>query len=257
MSHARTATIVVALLALGCPGDDGGSDSGDDSPGSTSSATGSTETSGDPGTDTSGDPTTPGSTSAADSSSTAGPADSTGSDGSTGGGLDGVVLQNDSWTPADAIEFQTWPNMQDCWASVFTADAGDYPFDIVGARAAIGGGGDGVVTLTAAVYSVDNQGTPDTELASTTFMVDSATTDLTEVDLSGLGLDPIDGGDFAIVMCHTRHMGAPTIAIDVDGSVDADRNWVFQQAMGEWVSSPDFFGIDGDFILRAVIAPQG
>jgi hypothetical protein len=167
-----------------------------------------------------------------------------------------VVLVNDGWTPTEAIEFQTWANQQDCWASVFTADAADYPFDIVGARVAIGGGGD-VVTFSAAVWTVDNQGTPDTELATTTFDVDGAIMDLTDVDLSGLGLATIDGGDFAIVMCHTEHMGSPSIAIDADGSVDAARNWVFQQAMGVWVPSPEFFGIDGDFILRAIIQPQG
>lgn len=178
------------------------------------------------------------------------------SSGDTGQPLAGDVLQNDSWTPADSLVWQTWANTNDCWASVFAADPAQYPFEIVGAIAAIGNG-DGVHTFEIAVWEVDNQGMPTAELGSRTVDIDGGTTSLTEIDLSGLGVPPVQNNDeFALVMCHTEHMGPPSIAIDADGTVDAGRNWVLQQAMGDWVPSPDFFGIDGDFILRAVIMPQ-
>jgi len=186
-----------------------------------------------------------------------GPGQESGSSGDTGPSLEGEVLQNDSWTPADSIVWQEWPNQEDCWASVFQADASQYPFEIVGAIAAIGDA-KGTFEFGIGVWAVDNMGMPETELASSSIAIDGATGDLTEIDFATLGLtlDPVEMGDFAIVMCHTEHMGQPTIAIDTDGTITEGNNWVFQQAMGEWVEAQDFFGIDGDFILRAVIQPQ-
>jgi hypothetical protein len=254
--HRLTLAIAI-LLVPGC-GDDGmpadGSGSGGASSGGASSGSGSSgPASSGAATDTSADSTgqPPGTSSGM--ATTGEPGESSGDSGQP---LDGDVLQNDSWTPADSLVWQTWPNTTDCWASVFAADAAQYPFDIVGAIVAIGNGA-GVFTFEVAVWEVDNMGMPTAELASRTIDIDGGTSSLTEIDLSGLGLAPIMGNDeFALVMCHTEHMGPPSIAIDADGTVDAGRNWVYQQAMGEWVPSPDFFGIDGDFILRAVIMPQ-
>ncbi len=216
--------------------------------GSTTASTGtpmptetSAESSGPPPSTTTA--TTTGET--ADSSSDSGPP------------LEGDVLQNDSWTTTDSLEWQTWPGMNDCWASVFEADPGQYPFDLVGARVAVGGG-DGIHTYQVGVWEVSNQGQPTVELGGRTIDIDGAVNDFTEVDLSGLGLPAFEGNDeFALVMCHTDHMGAPSIAVDADGDVDGSRNWVRAAASGvDWVQSPDFFGIGGDFILRAVIMPQ-
>jgi hypothetical protein len=249
----RSIVVLTFSVVVAC-GDDGGTPAADSSSsgGASSGSSGSASSGGATGT-------------SADSTSTGQPGSSSGmpstgepgeSSSDSGQPLDGDVLQNDSWTPADALVWQDWPGVGDCWASVFAADQSQAPFAIVGAIAAIGNGG-GVQTLEVAVWEVDNQGMPTAELGGRTFEVDGGTTSLTEIDLSGLGLDPIGGNDeFALVMCHTEHMGAPSIAIDADGTVDASRNWVFQQAMGEWVPSPEFFGIDGDFILRAVIMPQ-
>lgn len=253
----------LGLVLLACNGDDGG-DAGDDgttgAPTSTggmttAAPTGSDttppddSTSGGPGTASTGEP--PGTTTE--------PADgSTGDTDTTGGGVDGVVLQNDSWTPADSIVWQTWPNTDDCWASTYTPSAEHYPFQIAGAVVAIGDAA-GVFTFGVGVWEVDNQGMPDVEIDSTSVEIDGASGDLTQIDFDALGLalPVVESGEFAIVMCHTEHMGQPTIAIDADGDVAAAGNWVFQQAMGEWVQSPDFFDTDGDFIMRAVIQPQG
>jgi hypothetical protein len=252
--------IVLTVLFLPACGDDAGMPTGEGSGSASSSGSGgaSSSSSGGPASssgamDTSADSTgqPPGTSSGMTTTGEPGESSS-----ETGQPLDGDVLQNDSWTPVDSLVWQSWPGQSDCWASVFAADQTQYPFEIVGAIAAIGNG-DGVYAFEVAVWEVDPQGMPTAELGSLTVDIDGATSSLTEVDLTGLGLAPIQNNDeFALVMCHTEHMGAPSIAIDADGTVDASRNWVFQQAMGEWVQSPDFFGIDGDFILRAVIMPQ-
>lgn len=257
--------VAASILALACNGDDDGGGGGEDTTGGmTASSTGMTS----PTTTTTSSPmdTSTGAMESSDSgqgTTEAPPGTDTGtgdadSTGDTGGGPDGTVLQNDSWTPTDSIAFQTWPNTDDCWASTFEPEASHYPFDLVGAIVAIGNA-KGTYAFAVGVWDVDNQGMPTRELDSATIDIDGATMDLTEIDFAALGLElpTIQNGDFAIVMCHTEHMGEPSIAIDADGTVSASNNWVFQQAMGEWVESPDFFGIDGDFILRAVIAPQG
>lgn len=255
----RGLTLTLALVLIPACGDDGetppgdGSSSGGSGSGTTSStgtpgsSGGSTQTAADSGSTTEDPPgTTTNPTTTEDSSDTT----------ETQPPLEGEVLQNDSWTPADGLVWQTWPGAGDCWASTFSAGPQQAPFELVGAIAAIGGGG-GVETFDIGVWEVDNQGTPSTELAATTVDVDGGTSDLTMVDLSGLGVPAFGNNqDFALVMCHAAHMSEPSIAIDMDGNVDASRNWVLQQAMGDWVPSPDFFGINGDFILRAVIQPM-
>lgn len=251
-------TVALSFLLLTACGDDGATppaDGSTGSPGSTGASTGSSSepVSSSGATDTSADSTGQPPATSSGSTTTGEPGESS---SDTGPSLQGDVLQNDSWTPADSLVWQTWPNTNDCWASTFAAAASQYPFEVVGAIAAIGNG-DGVHTFEIAVWEVDNQGVPSMELASRTVDIDGGTTSLTEIDLSGLGVPPFMNNDeLALVMCHTEHMGLPSIAIDADGTVDASRNFVFQQAMGEWVPAPDFFGIDGDFILRAVIMPQ-
>lgn len=250
----------LAILLVPACGDDGATPSSDTSATASGPGSGSASSSGSGGpassggaTDTSADATGPSPETSSGPTTTGEPGESS---SDTGQPLAGDVLQNDAWTPADALEWQSWANISDCWASVFAADPSQYPFEIVGALVAVGNG-DGVHTFEIGVWEVDNQGMPTAALGNRTVDIDGGTTSLTEIELSGLGVPPFAMNDeFALVMCHTDHMGPPSIAIDADGTVDAGRNWVFQQAMGEWVPSPDFFGIDGDFILRAVIMPQ-
>jgi len=249
--------LVISMVCVSC-GEEPSETDGDASSGTgASGSSGATSTDTEQPTVTSSDSSGPalGSTSD-DPATTTGESADSGSSGEVPP-LEGDVLQNDSWLPVDALEWQTWPGATDCWASVYQAEPAQVPFEVVGAIAAIGDG-EGVHTFEVSVWEVSNQGEPTTELAGRTFEVDGATAELTEVDLTGLGLPAFDGNDeFALVMCHTAHMGPPSIAIDADGTVDAGRNWVRAQAMGNaWVPSPDFFDTDGDFILRAVIMPQ-
>jgi len=246
------------LAAATACGDSGGDDDGADETSSTSvtgatmtttQTTGptTTETTGPTTTLTTTDPTTEGTTSV-DESSSAGDSSSTGEPGDT------VTLQNDSFEPADSLFWQTWPSAGDCWASTYEIDPGLYPFDIVGVQVAIGGAAE-VASFELGIWEVDGDGLPST--AIDTVMVD------VEGDMQGPDLDvemlldvpTITDGSFAVVMCHVDHMGAPSIGTDEDGTVDAAHNFVFQQIMDEWVPSPDFFGIDGDFIMRTIVRP--
>lgn len=245
---ARAARLVAAVvLAVGCGGDDD-ADSGlsgqgtaaTSAPGSGSGAADSTST---------GPDDLPGTTAAEEPASTS---DGAGASGSSTGDPDTgevVWLRNDSWRPADGLTWQAWPGPTDCWASTFEPDFA--PFEVVAAEVAIGGDAS-VATFDIAVWSVDGDGAPDESQGAAQVEVEGEAASIPQIDLESiLGLPTFEAGAFAIVMCHVDHMGAPSIGTDNDGDVDGTRNWVLQSAMGQWVPAPDFFGISGDFILRA------
>lgn len=210
----------------------------------------STASTADPSTSSeSGEPST--SSSATTSSTTAEPESSS----STTSSGDLVWLQNDSWTASDAIEFQLWAGIGDCWGATYEIDDSLYPFDIVELEVAIGGSGD-TQTFEVGVWTVDGNNGPMDPIDTVEVEITGDVGLEPHIDLEGLlDVPTIEDGSFAIVMCHTEHMGSPSIATDMDDTVDAQNNWVFQGAMGEWVQSPDFFGIAGDFIMRTGVRP--
>lgn len=247
------------VLALGC---------GDDEPqdGTTDETSATLDTSGAPTTSMTATTATTATTetTSATTTTTDGTEESTGTSestdsmdtsSSTGEPDDTVTLQNDDFAPSRGIFWQTWPSPGDCWASTYAIDDGLYPFEIVGVEVAIGGAPD-TVTLEVGIWEVDGDGLPSTAIDST--MVDiEGDVQGPDIDIEGLlDVPPIDSGSFAVVMCHVDHMGSPSIGTDVDGTVDGAHNFVFQENMGEWVSSPDFFGTDGDWVLRTKVRPN-
>lgn len=248
MRGVRGRTGVVGLgLTLACG--DSGADGDDGSSSSTVTLT-SAETSGSP----TGDATTDGgateSTSLAPESSSDGGSESGSSTGSPG---DTVTLQNDGFTPDMQLVWQTWPMPDDCWASTYEIDAGLYPFEIVGVMAAIGGAPD-IVTMEVGIWSVDADGLPDQPIDGAMVEVEGDVPD-PNIDIEMLLDVPIiAAGSFAVVMCHVDHMGAPSIGIDQDGTVDAAHNFIRDDG-GDWVPSPDVFNTAGDFILRTIVRP--
>ncbi|HWB81597.1 MAG TPA: hypothetical protein VG755_41835, partial [Nannocystaceae bacterium] len=117
------------------------------------------------------------------------------------------------------------------------------------------GGADDTQTFEVGIWEVDDNGFPSAPIDSVE--IDIAGNVELSIDVEGmLDVPTIDSGSFATVMCHVDHMGTPSIAIDVDGSVDGDHNFVFQMIDGDWVRSPDFFGTSGDFILRTTVRPM-
>ena len=241
--------LVAGVAASGCAADPVEGDADTTTSGTTlsSSATDPTTTATTASTTTSVSTTASGT-----ETSTSGSEADSGS--STGASATTVVLQNDSFVPARGLFWQTWPSSGDCWALSYAIDDGLYPFELVGIEVAIGGA-PMIATFELGIWELDDAGLPGT--AIDTVMVD------VEGDMQGPDLDvaslldipAFDSGSFAVVMCHVDHMGSPSIGTDLDATVDAEHNFVYQEIMGEWVPSPDFFGIDGDFIMRAVVQP--
>jgi hypothetical protein len=251
--------IGLAAAALAC-GDSGSDDDGDDDTTTASSMTMTMtmtgpETSagptGDPTTDpTTGTATTPTTetTLEPESSSSADESSSTGTPGDT------VTLQNDGFTPEMKLFWQTWPMPDDCWASTYEIDESLYPFDIVGVMIAIGGSPD-TATFEFGIWSVDGDGFPDAPIGGTAMVDIEGDVQNPDLDVEALlDVPTIDSGSFAVVFCHVDHMGAPSIGIDQDGTVDGAHNFI-RDDNNDWVPSPDFFNTDGDFILRAIVRP--
>ena len=250
----RAYALPIVLLCAACPSDDDSMGDGDTGvmtmsmtmPSTmTTTPTGSGSESGQMTTTepdpTTGDPTTDPETSAT----------------TTGNNGDLVWLQNDSVDPDDPqLLWQAWPGINDCWGASYDIPNDLYPFDIVEVEMAIGGSDD-TQTFRVGVWNVNNQNEPTEEIDSAEFDIQGNVGFEPHVDVSGLNVPTIESGSFAIVVCHTGHMGAPSIGTDMDGNVDGSNNWVYQGFMGEWVSAPDFFGIDGDFIVRAGVRAAG
>jgi hypothetical protein len=247
------AAIVATTLACG---DSGSDDDGDDDTTTMSTMTSSMtmtdpESSGMPTSDPTVTTTTPMTESTTDDPDGSSTAD--GSSSGTGGG-DTVTLQNDGFTPEMGLFWQTWPMPDDCWASTYAIDESLYPFDIVGVMVAIGGAPD-TATFELGIWSVDGDGLPDAPIGDTAMVDIEGDVQNPDLDVEALlDVPPIDSRSFAVVLCHVDHMGAPSIGIDQDGTVDATHNFIRDDG-GDWVPSPDFFGTDGDFILRAIVRP--
>lgn len=242
--------VALCLPLAGACGDPQEAEDTSESTGSTTAPTTSSTTT--PTTSTTVDPDTGTSPTATTDPTTA--TGSSSDDGSSTEGGDTVTLRNDSFEPSDSLTWQIWPGPGDCWASTYEIDAGLYPFDIVAVEVAIGGA-DGVHAFELGIWELDGDGLPDQA-------IDTAMVDV-EGNVAGPNLDvetlltipTIDSGGFAVVMCHVDHMGAPSIGIDDDDTVDAAHNFTFQVATGDWVPSPEFFGTDGDFVMRAIVRP--
>lgn len=253
----RRVVLLCTFASLGCPSDDAEAESGSTGASATMSSTSTTTPSATEPSTSSTDPTTGSESSAPttiepETSSTTGePATS-----STTGSGDVVWLQNDAFTPADGIAWQIWPGVGDCWAAMYDIDEDLYPFDIVALEVAIGGASE-THTFEVGVWTVDGNNGPGEPIDTAMVDIEGDVGFEPHIDLEGLlDVPTIEDGSFAVVMCHTEHMGAPSIATDVDGTIAAQNNWVYQITTDEWVRAIDFFnGIEGDFIMRTGVRP--
>jgi hypothetical protein len=238
-----------------CPGDDGGDDGGD-----------TTDDGSTGGGGTGGGSTTSGTGPGDDGGTETGGTGDTGDGGTTGGGdttsgggdpcnPPGVILQNDGFVNGQQVGFQGGFIVDECWASVYEPEAGHYPFTIEGATMLVGGSFDQAAFLIA-VYEVDGSNMPTTELGQGEIAIDGSQDRCAHVDFNSLLLDAgtIESGKFAIVVCHTLHAGYPSIARDGDNTITGNLNWIKASGIG-WVQSQTF-GLQGDWIMRAIIDPQ-
>jgi hypothetical protein len=238
-----------------CPDDDGGDDDGDTSDGGTTGGggTGGGGTTSDTGPGDDGGTETGGTTGG-------GTGTGTGGDTTTGGGGDpcnppGVILQNDGFVSGDQVSFQGGFILDECWASVYEPDPGHYPFTVEGATMLVGGSFDQAAFLIA-VYDVDGSNTPTTPRGEAEIALEGSQTQCAHADFDPLLLDAgtIESGNFAIVVCHILHAGYPSIGRDHDNTITGNLNWIKADGIG-WIQS-QMAGLQGDWIMRAVIEPQ-
>ena len=103
----------------------------------------------------------------------------------------------------------------------------------------------------------DAPSTPDpgAPLFVDSFAITGSNDQLAIIDLSGE--DVVVDGPFRVGI-EFAHAGLPSIASDIDGNVDASRNFIladFSPLGFFWFSSADL-GVSGDWVLRARIEPE-
>jgi hypothetical protein len=151
---------------------------------------------------------------------------------------------NDGYTAGGSAAFQTGLAAGEI-AAVRLAGA-PCPARVHKLRFLFGGSG---TTRDAIIHIWEDSGgtlAPGAELFSTAFTIAPLDTTFQELNLDGFGVDVC--GAFRVGIEFTA-AGAPSVARDTDGTVDAGRNFVFAQGLG-WVASPAL-GIAGDWVIRA------
>jgi hypothetical protein len=109
------------------------------------------------------------------------------------------------------------------------------------------GGAAGTRDITLRIYDDAALTTnPGAQLFSGGYQVTASDTAMQEIDLSGQGI--MISGPFRVGIEFTVG-GAPSIARDDDGTITANRNFIYA---GFWAQS-NFFGLTGDWIVRAVV----
>lgn len=254
--------VVSSSLLLACGDDSGSGDettssggSSGTNPGSSTSASASLgSTSTDPGSTT--DPTE-GSSGGSSSGAVDGSSSSGGGSSSSSGGIPStVILQNDAWIDNSPTAVQGGFDAGECWASTYVPEPEHYPFRLESFQVLIAGDEEDVTQpFEVSVWTVDENLMPESQMVSVTgeFTATSRAFNLAVFDALAVPEVIIDEGNFAIAMCLAEHDGFPAIATDVDSGLIEDRNWLFTG--GAWGQSAGF-GLTGDWIMRAVIAPQ-
>jgi hypothetical protein len=117
-----------------------------------------------------------------------------------------------------------------------------------------GGGAEGVKKdIFLHVWKDDALGTgPGAEMYKAGYTVTAAQMALQELDVSAGNV--VVSGPFRVGV-EFQHDGLPSIARDDDGTIAADKNFIFAQGIG-WKPS-DQLGITGDWIIRAIVEGGG
>ncbi len=159
------------------------------------------------------------------------------------------ILSNDGWSSGATAVFQGGFVVGEIAAARFIP-ANAEPWDVQSIQLLFGG----ATTQQTLILKIwdDAAGTlaPGTELYSQSVQLTGGDA-LQAIDLGGAGLSI--GGAFRVGL-QFQYSGYPSIARDDDGSITANRNFIFTG--GSWHES-ELFGLSGDWILRAVVSQQG
>lgn len=136
----------------------------------------------------------------------------------------------------------------ECWASVFVADAADYPYTLDYVNMFVGPSGEELFDVY--VYQVDGSNKPSASLGGESVQITGSQDSLAQVQMSDIGMDTytVTEGNIAVVVCLDGFDGEPAIARDVDGADYKNRSWINASGLGWYQASQ--LGVNGDWIMR-------
>ena len=157
-----------------------------------------------------------------------------------------VILKNDGFVSGGSAVFQGGFAIGEIGASRFLP-LGPFPMRVNRVQFLFGPDPT-TETITLRIYD-DAAGTanPGTELFSGDYDVTGSTTLMQEIDLTSFGV--IVTGQFRVGI-EFQHDGAPSIARDNDGNIQAPKNFIYTPSIPGWFQS-NLFGVSGDWIIRA------
>jgi hypothetical protein len=159
-------------------------------------------------------------------------------------------LANDSFVDGGNAAFQGGFITGEQAASRFVLPASG-SFRVTGVKFLFGGAAT-TQTITLHIYT-DTAGTdaPGSEIFTMDYMVTGNDAVFYLADLSQDGVTV--SGTFRVGI-QFQHDGLPSVARDTDGTIAADKNFIFTS--GSWTRSSTL-GVTGDWILRAIVQPVG
>ncbi|MBN1878565.1 hypothetical protein JW823_00465 [bacterium] len=161
-------------------------------------------------------------------------------------------LANDAWQPEDAANYQAGFVTGEIMASTFSVSTTEYPFDVMAVRVLVGDGTMGGTTSSQFLCHIweDSGGESPGEELATPFTVLLTAGAINEIDMTGLGLDPILSGSVRVGLEFLQDP-PPSFFSDDDGFITQHVNTLFDINFG-WRYS-EFFGLTGDWILRLLV----
>lgn len=160
-----------------------------------------------------------------------------------------VNLQNDGYVTGAAVGFQAG------FVTGETAEVTLGPisntFQVTGVQFLFGGNGTTPISrdVVLKIYKDIGVGTPGAELFSSTFSLAASDDILQQINLSDKNIVVTGGGSIRVAIEMTAS-GLPSVAVDKDGTIATNKNWVKSGA--SWATSSSL-GVNGDFIIRAVV----
>lgn len=160
-----------------------------------------------------------------------------------------LQLQNDGFTTGGAKAFQAGFVVGE--TAEVTLGPVSNTFQVTAVQFLFGGTGSTPTSrdIVLKIYKDIGVGTPGTLLYTSTYSVAASDNLLQQIDLRDK-LIVVNGGGSIRVAIEMTAAGLPSVAVDKDGTVTGNANWI--KTGGSWVSSPSL-GLSGDFIIRATI----
>jgi hypothetical protein len=163
-----------------------------------------------------------------------------------------TLLQNDGYVGGQPVAFQGGFAATEMAGSRFVP-AGTAPWRVNRVQFLFGGA-TSTQTITLHVYDdTSNTTTPGAELFAGNFAVTGSTDAMQEIDLTSANVQVT--GQFRVAI-EFQHAGLPSVASDVDGTINATRNFIFSPSFPGWLQS-NLLGVTGDWIIRAGVEQVG